>query len=598
MSKKNSGFVESILEYSNTYWIVNVMELLERLAYYGVRSVIALYMVLPRELGGPELTHKEKGIIFLWWAAFQSLLPMFTGGFADRYGHKKTIVVAILIKIAGYIMMAQFQDFWGFFSGCMFLAIGTAIFKPGVQGTLALNLKNKNASLGWAIFYQIVNVGGFLGPVVAGLLRMLDWSYVFYNCAAIVALNFLWLPFYDDPSKNLEKTDETPFQVFYKSILGLFRPRLLFFCLAFSGFWVMFHQIFDLLPNVIHDWVDSSDVVEFAGNALAIKAVPMSLSIFLSVAFGSIFGLISFLSLRPDITRKPSNPALFVFALTVFFASAAMFSSDLTKMWIPALFAVTSAVVYRLNPLSPKMLFGFMLIVGAASVFPILSGKLANASSTLITMAKNGQQINPEWMININAALIVTTMAFFGYLTSFISPLASILLGMAIAIIGGMTAGMATTGLACLGGIALFSIGEMLSSPKKMEYLSDLAPKGQEGLYMGYVNVPVAIGWMAGSAIAGERYEMMGDKINLAKKYLIDKFSMAPEAVEAIPRSEVVALLSNKLSMSPLEVQKLLFTTYHPEQIWYYIGGIGVGSLILMLVYDRVLKKLDTGKFF
>ena len=53
MSKKNSGFVESILEYSNTYWIVNVMELLERLAYYGVRSVIALYMVLPRELGGP-----------------------------------------------------------------------------------------------------------------------------------------------------------------------------------------------------------------------------------------------------------------------------------------------------------------------------------------------------------------------------------------------------------------------------------------------------------------------------------------------------------------------------------------------------------------
>ena len=41
--------------------------------------------------------------------------------------------------------------------------------------------------------------------------------------------------------------------------------------------------------------------------------------------------------------------------------------------------------------------------------------------------------------------------------------------------------------------------------------------KGQEGLYMGYVNVPVAIGWMAGSAIAGDKYELMGDKINLAK---------------------------------------------------------------------------------
>ena len=79
---------------------------------------------------------------------------------------------------------------------------------------------------------------------------------------------------------------------------------------------------------------------------------------------------------------------------------------------------------------------------------------------------------------------------------------------------------------------------------------------------------------------------------------LLSKFSLTTEAVDALPRSEVIELLSNKLSMSQLEVQKLLFTTYHPEQVWYYIGGIGLASLALMLVYDRVLKKLDTGKFF
>ena len=574
------------------------MELLERLAYYGVRSVIALYMVLPKELGGPELTHQEKGTIFLWWAAFQSLLPMFTGGFADRYGHKNTVAVAILIKIAGYVMMAQFQDFWGFFWGCMLLAIGTAIFKPGVQGTLALDLKNKNASLGWGIFYQIVNVGGFLGPVVAGLLRMLDWSYVFYNCAAIVALNFLWLPFYKDPSKELEKTDESAFTVFYKSVTGLFRPRLLFFCLAFSGFWLMFHQVFDLLPNVINDWVDSSDVVKLAGETLAISAVPLSLTIFFSVAFGSIFALISFLTLRPDRSSDASYPALFVFALTVFAAASPYFTGRPSLLWLPALAALMLAAAYKLTHFKGKLLVGIIIAMGAVSVFPVLDAKLANASSELIEMAAKGQQINPEWMINLNAALIVTTMAFFGYITSFISPLASILLGMFIAISGGMMAGMATTGLGCLAGIALFSVGEMLSSPKKMEYLSNLAPKGQEGLYMGYVNVPVAIGWMAGSAIAGDRYERMGDKINLAKKYMMENFSMSQSAVDAIPRSEVVAELATKLSKTPLEVQKLLFATYHPEQIWYYIGGIGIASLLLMLAYDRVLRKLDTGKFF
>ena len=254
--------------------------------------------------------------------------------------------------------------------------------------------------------------------------------------------------------------------------------------------------------------------------------------------------------------------------------------------------------LYNFKPLSSRALFLFMVVVGASSIYPLLSAKLSTASVTLMQMAKNGQQINPEWMININAALIVTT-CIFRICYVFYQP-------------AGLytyrhddcyhrrhdVAGMATTGLACLGGIALFSIGEMLSSPKKMEYLSDLAPKGQEGLYMGYVNVPVAIGWMAGSAIAGDKYELMGDKINLAKKYLIEELSMPSQSVEAIPRSEVVALLSNKLSITQLEVQKLLFATYHPERIWYYIGAIGVASLLLMLAYDRVLKKLDTGKFF
>ena len=75
-----------------------------------------------------------------------------------------------------------------------------------------------------------------------------------------------------------------------------------------------------------------------------------------------------------------------------------------------------------------------------------------NCFVTLMQMAKNG--VMAEWMININAALIVTIWHFSDML-HLLSALASILIGMTIAIIGGMTAGMATSG-ACLGGIALF----------------------------------------------------------------------------------------------------------------------------------------------
>ncbi|MEM7235494.1 MAG: hypothetical protein AAF517_25195 [Planctomycetota bacterium] len=64
----------------------------------------------------------------------------------------------------------------------MLLALGTAVFKPGVQGLIAVRLPDKSSSLGWGLFYQVVNIGGFLGPLVAGYLRVLAWEHVFLTC--------------------------------------------------------------------------------------------------------------------------------------------------------------------------------------------------------------------------------------------------------------------------------------------------------------------------------------------------------------------------------------------------------------------------------
>ena len=116
-SKKRLGFIQQLLSLDNRYWIVNAMEMFERLAYYGVRTVIPLYIVLSLEEGGPQFTHVQKGIIFFWWAGFQSMIPIVAGGYADRYGHKNTIALAIVLKMIGYIMMAHFLSFWGFFAG-------------------------------------------------------------------------------------------------------------------------------------------------------------------------------------------------------------------------------------------------------------------------------------------------------------------------------------------------------------------------------------------------------------------------------------------------------------------------------------------------
>ena len=130
------------------YWMVNIMEMFERLAYYGVRVVIPIYIAQADEPGGLHFSQTEKGVIFMWWAIVQSLVPMFTGGFADRYGYKKTIAFSVAIKVAGYLLMATQREFWPFLIGCLVLALGTATFKPGVQGTMCQSLSTRNSSVG------------------------------------------------------------------------------------------------------------------------------------------------------------------------------------------------------------------------------------------------------------------------------------------------------------------------------------------------------------------------------------------------------------------------------------------------------------------
>ena len=280
-------FREQLGSLNRVYWIGNWMEMVERLAYYGLRTVLPLYMVLSVQAGGPEFDHIQKGAIFAWWAAVQSFLPVFTGGYADRYGYKRTVGIAIAIKVAGYLVMAFAVDlggmitggasgtvpghpavYWSFMAGATLLAAGTAIFKPGLQGILAVQLNKDNASVGWAMFYQLVNVGGFLGPYLASVMRLLDWKWVFVSCAVIVCLNYPLLLTFEEPEKpagaaDAEATGLMGFLVtLWKSFLGICEPRLLSFLVVFSGFWMMFYQLFDLLPNFISDWVDSSMVLD------------------------------------------------------------------------------------------------------------------------------------------------------------------------------------------------------------------------------------------------------------------------------------------------------------------------------------------------
>lgn len=273
------GFFQTLTSFRRAFWFSNLIELLERWAYYGVRGGIAVYMVAAAAVGGLEFSHLQKANIFFWWAAFQSLLPTITGGYADHYGHKKTVAFAVSLAVAGYLSMAMVSGYWPFFAACMMVATGTALFKPGIQGILANSTTKENATLGWSFFYMVVNIGGFTGPLIAGYLRLMSWKYVFFTSACIHSLNFLVLFFFEEPDRGHERKPVTDknlsetitrvvrefWQVLVNSLKNLMDPPLLIFLGVFSGFWLMFMQLFDLLPNFITDWVDTAAAPLFFG---------------------------------------------------------------------------------------------------------------------------------------------------------------------------------------------------------------------------------------------------------------------------------------------------------------------------------------------
>ena len=266
---KQLGIFAAIGSLGYVFWICGGMEMVERLAYYGVRQVSSLYATDAQSNGGLGLPGTEIGIIFTVWAFVQGLVPVLTGGISDRIGYKETIFASTVFKILGYLLMAWFPTFWGFMAGAVVLAFGTGIFKPGIQGTIVKATNRENSSMAWGVFYQTVNIGGWIGPLVAAQLRQLEWQYVFYACAAIISLNFLLLLTYKEPDKEerLEhrrkvKAGEIKEEsLWLDSLKEISQPILLWYMVLFSGFWFMLMAFWDVGPLFFRDWVDTSVMI-------------------------------------------------------------------------------------------------------------------------------------------------------------------------------------------------------------------------------------------------------------------------------------------------------------------------------------------------
>jgi proton-dependent oligopeptide transporter, POT family len=401
------------------FWVANITELFERLAYYGASAVLAIYLSEQLHFS-KELTGWMIGIFgFVVW-----LLPVLGGALADRFGFRNALLFAYLVMTIGYFLLGSLAapwmqaarhalgDKWLVLGILMIPALGPAVVKPCVAGTTARASAKNVRSIGYSIYYTLVNIGGTLGPIMAWFVRKqlgLGIANVFRVSALSVFLMFcVTLGFFREPTRSGEQQVESVAAAIKNMIVVLGNFRFVLFLVIFSSFYIVFWQEFVSAPLFLRGYVDP------------------------------------------------------------------------------------------------------------------------NANADLI--------------LSIDALTVICFQIVVSYLTRRIPAFPAMTLGLLISSLAWLIVAVHPTTVGMIGSLVILAFGEMTQSARYYEYISRLAPPGQQGLYMGYAFLPIAIGYFIAGPLGGYLLHQFGDVLR------------------------------------------------RPQQMWWVVTGVGVAGAVLMLIYDRAFK--------
>lgn len=395
IATKKAGFPRS-------FWTANLTELFERGAYYAMASFVVLYL---GQLGlGDYWPSNLNGI--LWTLVF--FLPILSGSMADQIGFKRSLLIAFVLLAAGYFIMGYPVWFGGQTLNPLFgsemtagtgillpvimaiilIGVGGSIIKPCIAGTVQ-KTAGARMTLGFGIFYMIINIGSLVGRGVSYVIRKeFDLSYifavsVFFSIVAFLAVLF----FYKDPDKlpGQDKIEKKPHRSVIKiladMILVLKNLRFALFLIVSSGFFFIYAQVYNVLPLYLQKVVELDPAVDIITMA---------------------------------------NPFVIVF-----------FQLLITKKF------------GKMKPIN-SIIVG-IIIIGISmmiNLFPIF-------------MDGGVRSLSMGDFVPLGTLFITLT-------------------------------------------VALIAFGELFTAARTYEYIGGLAPKGQEGLFLGYANLPLAIGALIG----------------------------------------------------------------------------------------------------
>jgi proton-dependent oligopeptide transporter, POT family len=319
--------------FERPFWVANISEIFERLSYYGAFSSLALY--LQEKLNfSTEQTGTLTGIFggMVWF------LAIFGGTVADRIGFRRALSVAYFILAGAYFLIGSIAAPWlspvrnsvplGLFVGCILIlpALGVSLVKPCVVGTTARASKENVRSVGYSIYYTMVNIGGASGPYIA------DWAHqklgvenVYRVAALSVLLMFVMvLIFFREPKRTAAEPVPTIATTLRNFSTVVSNPKFMIFLLIFTGYWIVFWQQYISMPGFVHAYIDPkarveriliTDSVAVICLTLLLNHLTRKIPAFRSIILGTVITSLSWLAIAFHPTVVACYVAIFVLAI-------------------------------------------------------------------------------------------------------------------------------------------------------------------------------------------------------------------------------------------------------------------------------------------
>jgi len=254
---KNKNGISS---FPKNYWTVITMEFFERGSYYGMMSVLSVYLVTSITDGGLGFSKEGVGIILSLITFLIYLLPILSGAIAERFGYRKVLMGAFVVMSLGYFFTGLSNSYFAVFTSLMLVALGAGFFKPIISGTIARSTNEGNSALGFGIFYWVINLGAFLVPLILiPILKEISYTYIFYMAAIATGSMLLLNVFlYKEPKRQV--STKSIGKVLKEAVMVIKDVRFIALIGIYSCFWILYFQMYGSVLWYVRDYVDATSL--------------------------------------------------------------------------------------------------------------------------------------------------------------------------------------------------------------------------------------------------------------------------------------------------------------------------------------------------